>query len=452
MEKDSKDQEEYISLSKASENSPYSQEYLSLRARKGKLKAIKLGKNWATKKEWINEYVAEAQSYRENLNHRIEKKETERILGKEKKAKQETQVKVSESESKLGLPATSSIPEKQLGLRFDMVVALAFLVLISSIAFGQGGLSGAFKDVKEVFSNVAQKSEVVLISISKEIRKGGAEINLVLNQSLLPIEDKSEFIAITDLVYPTTIWQETGHVFSSYFNWLKDKLGNVFVANPKTVAWEKDVNRSLIVESKIDSLTNLITQKEIDSLKGASVLESSNPRVYADIGRMYLATGQKEEERVEFEKVMAQREDYGPANINWVLMLEYEGREEEAIAKWEWFLSRVPNDVEVLFHLGRLYYNNDLIDKAIGQFVAALSLSPNYSNARYFLAIAYEKQGKTDQALEQLNIISGADPANQEIKDRIQRLRIGMSEPKEKMELPEEKGGEKEEGILNDIE
>ena len=130
-------------------------------------------------------------------------------------------------------------------------------------------------------------------------------------------------------------------------------------------------------------------------------------------------------------------------------MLEDEGRKEEAVAKLEWFLSRVPNDIEALFHLGRLYYNNDLPDRAISQFSAALSLAPNYSNARYSLAIAYEKQDRIKEALEQLEIILEVNPNNQEIKDRIQRLRIGASEPKEEIEVPKEDEGE---GALEQIE
>ena len=47
----------YISLAEASELCEYSQEYLSLRARQGKLKAVKLGRNWVTTKEWLNDYI-----------------------------------------------------------------------------------------------------------------------------------------------------------------------------------------------------------------------------------------------------------------------------------------------------------------------------------------------------------------------------------------------------------
>ena len=57
----------YISLQKAAKYCPYSQEYLSLRARQGKLKAVKLGRNWLTKKEWLEEYLAIVEEYNNNL-------------------------------------------------------------------------------------------------------------------------------------------------------------------------------------------------------------------------------------------------------------------------------------------------------------------------------------------------------------------------------------------------
>ena len=47
----------YISLAEASRFCSYSQDYLSLRARQGKLRAEKHGRNWVTKKEWLEEYL-----------------------------------------------------------------------------------------------------------------------------------------------------------------------------------------------------------------------------------------------------------------------------------------------------------------------------------------------------------------------------------------------------------
>lgn len=52
---------DYISLSEAAKLSPYSQEYLSLRARQGKLRAIKQGRNWVTTLGWLDDYQAEVE-------------------------------------------------------------------------------------------------------------------------------------------------------------------------------------------------------------------------------------------------------------------------------------------------------------------------------------------------------------------------------------------------------
>jgi len=49
--------EAYISLAEASKICPYSQEYLSLLARKGRLETIKLGRNWVTTRKAVKEYM-----------------------------------------------------------------------------------------------------------------------------------------------------------------------------------------------------------------------------------------------------------------------------------------------------------------------------------------------------------------------------------------------------------
>lgn len=59
----------YLLLSQAAEFCSYSQEYLSLRARQGKLRAVKIGRNWFTTEDWLREYL-------DNINNYI----TERFL------------------------------------------------------------------------------------------------------------------------------------------------------------------------------------------------------------------------------------------------------------------------------------------------------------------------------------------------------------------------------------
>ncbi|MDP3900760.1 MAG: hypothetical protein Q8Q38_00215, partial [bacterium] len=55
----------YISLKEASRVCGYSQKYLNLRARQGKLKAEKVGRNWVTTKEWLDDYIRGVENFRE---------------------------------------------------------------------------------------------------------------------------------------------------------------------------------------------------------------------------------------------------------------------------------------------------------------------------------------------------------------------------------------------------
>ena len=47
----------YISLREAAKYCSYSQDYLKLRARQGKFRAVKIGRNWVTTKEWLKDYL-----------------------------------------------------------------------------------------------------------------------------------------------------------------------------------------------------------------------------------------------------------------------------------------------------------------------------------------------------------------------------------------------------------
>jgi len=71
------DRAEYITLAEASKLCAYSQEYLSLRARQGKLGAVKKGRNWVTTKEWLWEYIdSTAHDYKkqETIENNLDKR------------------------------------------------------------------------------------------------------------------------------------------------------------------------------------------------------------------------------------------------------------------------------------------------------------------------------------------------------------------------------------------
>lgn len=75
IQKSSENETEFIPLSEAAKLVGYTPEYLNLLSRNGKLQAKKIGRNWHTKKKWINEFLATIPNGEGKIIVQIEPKE-----------------------------------------------------------------------------------------------------------------------------------------------------------------------------------------------------------------------------------------------------------------------------------------------------------------------------------------------------------------------------------------
>ena len=57
----------YISLHEAAKLTNYSQDYISLLCRQKKLKGTKIGRNWVTTKEWVEDYINKTKGSGQNI-------------------------------------------------------------------------------------------------------------------------------------------------------------------------------------------------------------------------------------------------------------------------------------------------------------------------------------------------------------------------------------------------
>lgn len=147
---------EFISLQEATKYCHYSQEYLSLRARQGKLKAIKFGRNWVIKKEWLTEYL---EKIKEN-NEKINRTHKEAVCVSIKIKKQ----KFVAPPENLPLAPTPIM----LQWKYGFLIGLGVVLLISGFVFG-----------KEFFYPVAIKGYENMVShayIIANISKSGGEV------------------------------------------------------------------------------------------------------------------------------------------------------------------------------------------------------------------------------------------------------------------------------------
>ena len=192
------------------------------------------------------------------------------------------------------------------------------------------------------------------------------------------------------------------------------------IAPNRVVAWETQG----MVYRDIQGIATGAVEWGIKAFGKAIELEPLNPVLWTEQGKLFLASpGSEEKARENFARAQELKSNYSDAGIQEALFYEANNEPNKAIEKLEKLSNEIPGNVEVIFQLGRLYYNNEKIDDSVFQFKKAIALFPNHSNSRYSLAMAYEKQGKIDLAIQEFENVLILNPGNQDIKDKIQALK-----------------------------
>ncbi|MBI2054508.1 MAG: tetratricopeptide repeat protein [Candidatus Sungbacteria bacterium] len=127
--------------------------------------------------------------------------------------------------------------------------------------------------------------------------------------------------------------------------------------------------------------------------------------------------------RSALEKSTQLKPDYAQANYLLAQVLIRQGNIARAVEKVEAVRASAPFDIGVAFQLGVLYYQSGQFDKAKEEFLRALGLNNNYSNARYFLGLIYDKEGDKPRAIAEFERIEILNPDNQEVKTILQNLK-----------------------------
>ncbi len=198
-------------------------------------------------------------------------------------------------------------------------------------------------------------------------------------------------------------------------------------------------------------------QFAVQSHARAVELDPMNPRVATELGRTLFASAQgvrpltvaadpvaSSTAKAQFAQFLADSErafaraielkaNYAPAHFELALVYEVQGRMQEAVNKMETVAAYNPLDVGVQFQLGMLYLRRAQegdTQRASAALERAIELSPQYSNAHWFLASIYESQGDMSAAVQEVEAVLAANPDNELVKARLERLLRGEVETK----------------------
>ncbi|MEK7482547.1 MAG: tetratricopeptide repeat protein [Patescibacteria group bacterium] len=160
----------------------------------------------------------------------------------------------------------------------------------------------------------------------------------------------------------------------------------------------------------------------IKAYEKAIELEPTNPIFQTELGKLNLANNDTEAAKKAFEKAIVLKDDYQEALLLSARAAEREGDTEQAIAKTESLSKAYPFSTEVIFQLGRLYFNDGRMVEAQPYFEKLLVMEPNNSNALYALAVIYKSQGDTIKAKEYFERVLLLNPDNQDVRQKLKEL------------------------------
>ena len=195
---------EYISLAEATKHCEYSQEYLSLRARQGKLKAKKIGRNWVTKEEWLKQYIAKTKEYNNWMAAKqIQKTKVASVDKPPTKKKPKLQlVAVRRVAPPPNLPVEAKKPKTSFSFRPILIVLLTLTLFTHSIALGARNFHPAKDFVTDIYS---------LASLGAKTVEFPTGMNADLTQDLNKKIDKVE----REIIFNSHILAGAGNIITA---------------------------------------------------------------------------------------------------------------------------------------------------------------------------------------------------------------------------------------------
>ncbi|MEI6296040.1 MAG: tetratricopeptide repeat protein [bacterium] len=285
----------------------------------------------------------------------------------------------------------------------------------------QGNLDGALQNIR--LASEYDEQDLYFRSLS--------EINIVSLQKFISeqkISDKESLAKLQEMIVAASANARKSIDLnkSNYLNWVS--LGMV--------------GEAVVPLKVVDGSYQLA----LDSYKKAFSLNPNNPMILLNIARLEIANNDTNKAREYLNQSLQLKSNFTAALYLLSQIEASQGHLKEAIAKAEQAYLFAPNDLGVLFQLGFLKFSNKDYEGSVASLERAISINPQYSNAKYFLGLSYAKLGRNSLALKQFKEISALNPDNDEVRSIIKNLTEGndpfakapvvKAEPEKREKLP----------------
>lgn len=302
----------------------------------------------------------------------------------------------------------------------EVVAIIVFILLLISGFFGFKFYQADIKYVQGINASEIDK-KISFFDRAIVLNRYQPHYQVAMSQILM-VKIRQEMIR-TDIAL-----EEKQKVLDAYIKSLNMYAKNATLISPNQIITRQNL-ANIYRDFIVIGATGEVEEWAITSYNKAIEVEPKNPILYVERGKIYEAGGKKEEARSDFQKSKEIAPSYPAATLAIALLEEKEGKISESIALLENFLDKFLNkygffvNAEIIFNLGRLYYNNNQIDEAISVLETSRLVLAQDSNILYVLGLAYQKKGNIDEAKKLIEKVLEMNPENEEVKKKLEELR-----------------------------
>ncbi len=204
----------------------------------------------------------------------------------------------------------------------------------------------------------------------------------------------------------------------------------------------------MIAPLKIDGVFDMAVESYTKSIN----IAPKYPKSYLNLAELYFDANDTKNARLYTEKAIEQKPNYTDAFFLMAQIESAEGHTKDAIKRLQDATLIDPNNPDTYFELGLLRYQGADYPDAVSAFRTTVSINPQYLNAWYYLALADNKLGNTEEAVVILEALSLRLPDNENVKNSLASIK-GVSAPKQdtssklekakKLPVPSDAGNDK---------
>lgn len=313
---------------------------------------------------------------------------------------------------------TGVIKRKDISLRISSQYTLAFsfgmiLVVFGILIFGTLGYKLYAAEI--AFTNVVQTRNVDEQGqqLARALQKRPQYAEYQLGRARLHVES-ARAAAATDSPDVTLIADELSQAV--------ERVKQVTAAHPHAIdAWEL----LGVIYMNTRSITPEANDWALEAIEKAIVLEPSNPLLYWRRANVEAYAGDMSAAEMSYIRAIELKPDYIIAYMDLSALYEQQSDLDKAIAVYQPIMSVVEDNAELLFQLGKLFYNRNVeedLNRAEQVWTRAIAVAPEHSNTLYSLGLLHERRGNRQEAREYFTKVQELNPGNADIQTKLRSL------------------------------